>query len=151
MITVNIGRTFLKAYNRKYEKELSAKEFFEEEYFELFFNHQKYLIWPTNSEFVQGIKTLFNGKIGKEIKDENNKTLKFDTLEEANLFLASYKVLESEELEVRKQKNKKEYFIIKTLNSIQKKELLQNFYNFSQYIELDHSQYLIIILFFHQF
>jgi len=53
MITVNIGRTFLKAYNRKYEKELTAKEFFEQEYFELFFNHPKYLQWPTNSPFVQ--------------------------------------------------------------------------------------------------
>ena len=53
MITVNIGRTFLKAYNKKYIKELSAKEFFEQEYFELFFNHPKYLQWPTNSPFVQ--------------------------------------------------------------------------------------------------
>lgn len=53
MITVNIGRTFLKAYNRKYEKELTAKEFFEQEYFELFFNHPKYLQWATRSPFVQ--------------------------------------------------------------------------------------------------
>ncbi len=53
MITVNIGRTFLRAYNQKYEKELTAKEFFEQEYFELFFNHPKYLQWPTNSPFVQ--------------------------------------------------------------------------------------------------
>lgn len=53
MITVNIGRTFLKAYNQKYKKELTTKEFFKQEYFELFFNHQKYLQWPTNSPFVQ--------------------------------------------------------------------------------------------------
>ncbi|MFP4557484.1 MAG: hypothetical protein ACLFNU_11495 [Bacteroidales bacterium] len=53
MITVNVGRTFLKAYNKKYEKELSPKEFFEKEYFELFFNHNKYMQWPTNSPFVQ--------------------------------------------------------------------------------------------------
>jgi len=53
MITVNIGRTFLDAYNRKYSKRLTAKEFFEKEYFELFFNHPKYLQWPTNSPFVQ--------------------------------------------------------------------------------------------------
>jgi len=53
MITVNIGRTFLRAYNQKYEKDLTAKEFFEKEYFELFFNHPKYLQWPTNSPFVQ--------------------------------------------------------------------------------------------------
>lgn len=53
MITVNIGRTFLKAYNEKYKKKLTAKEFFEQEYFELFFNSPKYLQWPTNSPFVQ--------------------------------------------------------------------------------------------------
>jgi len=53
MITVNIGRTFLKTYNSKYKKELTAKEFFEQEYFELFFNYPKYLQWPTNSPFVQ--------------------------------------------------------------------------------------------------
>ena len=53
MITVNVGRTFLKAWNEKNEKQLTAKEFFEQEYFELFFNHNKYLQWPTNSPFVQ--------------------------------------------------------------------------------------------------
>lgn len=53
MITVNTGRTFLKALNHKTNNEISAKEFFEEEYFELFFNHPKYMQWPTNSPFVQ--------------------------------------------------------------------------------------------------
>ncbi len=53
MITVNTGRTFLKAYNKKFKKALSAKEFFEQEYFESFFNHSKYMQWPTNSPFVQ--------------------------------------------------------------------------------------------------
>ncbi len=53
MITVNIGRTFLKAYNKKYEKELSAKEFFEKEYFELFYNHNKFMQWVQNSPFDQ--------------------------------------------------------------------------------------------------
>jgi hypothetical protein len=53
MITVNIGQTFLNAYNNRYNQKLTAKEFFEKEYFELFFNHSKYLQWPTNSPFVQ--------------------------------------------------------------------------------------------------
>lgn len=53
MITVNTGRTFLKAWNEKNNKKLTAKEFFEQEFFELFFNHSKYLQWPTNSPFVQ--------------------------------------------------------------------------------------------------
>lgn len=37
MITTLVGRTFLKAYNEKHNKDYSAKEFFEEVYFELFF------------------------------------------------------------------------------------------------------------------
>jgi len=53
MITSKIGKTFLIAYNKKYNKEYSAKEFFEKVYFELFFNHPKYMQWVTNSPFVQ--------------------------------------------------------------------------------------------------
>jgi hypothetical protein len=53
MIAANIGRTFLDAWNNKYQKEYSAKEFFEKEYFPLFFDHPKYMQWVTNSPFVQ--------------------------------------------------------------------------------------------------
>lgn len=53
MITAVVGRTFLDAYNSKYGKQLTPKEFFEEEYFELFYNHPKYMQWVTNSPFVQ--------------------------------------------------------------------------------------------------
>jgi len=53
MITAVVGRTFLDAYNIKYNKKLSPKEFFVEEYFELFYNHTKYMQWVTNSPFVQ--------------------------------------------------------------------------------------------------
>lgn len=53
MITTLVGKTFLKAYNEKYSKNYSAKEFFEKIYFELFFNHPKYMQWVTNSPFVQ--------------------------------------------------------------------------------------------------
>lgn len=53
MITTLVGKTFLKAYNETYNKNYSAKEFFEKEYFELFFNHSKYMQWVTNSPFVQ--------------------------------------------------------------------------------------------------
>ncbi len=53
MITTIIGKTFLKAYNEKVGKQYSAKDFFEKEYFELFFNHTKYMQWVTNSPFVQ--------------------------------------------------------------------------------------------------
>lgn len=53
MIAAIIGRTFLDAWNNKYKKEYSAKEFFEKEYFQLFFDHPKYLLWVQNSPFVQ--------------------------------------------------------------------------------------------------
>ena len=51
MITTIIGKTFLKAFNEKYSKNYTAKEFFEKEYFELFFNHNKYLMSGGNSPF----------------------------------------------------------------------------------------------------
>jgi len=53
MIATTIGRTFLKAYNKRSGENLSPKEFFDEVYFEYFFNHQKYMLWITNSPFVQ--------------------------------------------------------------------------------------------------
>lgn len=56
MIATNIGRTFLDAYNEKYKKNYTPKDFFIEVYFPLFFNHDKYMQWVTNSPFVQGIK-----------------------------------------------------------------------------------------------
>jgi len=56
MIASTIGKTFLKAYNEKYKTEHTAKSLFEEVFFELFYNDEKYLQWVTNSPFVQGIK-----------------------------------------------------------------------------------------------
>lgn len=56
MIAANIGKIFLEAYNEKYKSNYSAKEFFVEKYFTLFFDHGKYMQWVTNSPFVQGIK-----------------------------------------------------------------------------------------------
>ena len=53
MITTVVGKTLLEAYNAKYNKNFSAKEFFEQEYWELFFNAPKYMQWVTNSPFVQ--------------------------------------------------------------------------------------------------
>lgn len=56
MIAANIGKIFLDAYNEKHKSKYSAKEFFVEKYFALFFDHEKYMQWVTNSPFVQGIK-----------------------------------------------------------------------------------------------
>jgi hypothetical protein len=51
MITSVVGRTFLEAYNVKYKKEYSPKEFFMKEYWQVFFNHNKYLMSGGNSCF----------------------------------------------------------------------------------------------------
>ena len=53
MITATIGRSFLDHYNQKHGSNLSAKEFFEQVFFKLFFEHPKYMYWVTNSPFVQ--------------------------------------------------------------------------------------------------
>lgn len=73
MITTVVGRTFLEAYNKKYQVNKSPKEFFEEVYFELFYNHPKYMQWVTNSNMVQSIRTSDNNIYGKEIGKANLK------------------------------------------------------------------------------
>jgi len=49
MIAANIGRIFLDAYNEKYNIKLTAKEFFVEKYYSIFYNHNKYLMSAGNS------------------------------------------------------------------------------------------------------
>jgi hypothetical protein len=56
MITSVIGRTFLSAYNEKYGKAYSPKEFFDEVYWKLFYDSYKFLMSVTNSPFDQGYK-----------------------------------------------------------------------------------------------
>lgn len=56
MIASAIGKTFLKTYNQKNNTKYSAKEFFEEVFFKIFYDDEKYLQWVQNSPFVQGIK-----------------------------------------------------------------------------------------------
>lgn len=53
MYTSTVGKTFLKEYNRRNNKDYSAKEFFDKVFHPLFFNHPKYLFWGQNSPFVQ--------------------------------------------------------------------------------------------------
>jgi len=53
MISMTIGRTFLKAFNEKYEHAYDSKGFFKRHFFDLFFSHPHYMLWHTNSPFVQ--------------------------------------------------------------------------------------------------
>lgn len=49
MITSVIGKIFLEAYNEKYQKKYDARTFFEEIYYPLFFDHDKYMMSAGNS------------------------------------------------------------------------------------------------------
>lgn len=63
MITSAIGKLFLEAYNERYGTDYDAKRFFVEVYFPLFFGHDKYLLWPQNSPFVQPLRNV-SGQYG---------------------------------------------------------------------------------------
>lgn len=79
MITSNIGRKFLVAYNEKNGTDYDAKTFFTEKFYPLFFGHPKYLMWVQNSPFVQGVQNKKNltdeertemlGKLHKKIDE----------------------------------------------------------------------------------
>lgn len=56
MVTTNIGKIFLQAYNVKYEKNYTAKDFFDKVFFPLVLDSPKYLQWVQNSPFVQKSK-----------------------------------------------------------------------------------------------
>jgi len=56
MIASSIGKIFLKEYNKREGKDCTSKEFFEQVFHPLFFDHEKYMQWITNSPFVQGIR-----------------------------------------------------------------------------------------------
>lgn len=49
MYTTTIGRTFLKAYNERFNTSYTAKTFFEEIFIPLFFDHPKYMMTAGNS------------------------------------------------------------------------------------------------------
>jgi hypothetical protein len=49
MIAANVGKIFLNAYNEKFGSNYSAKEFFVEKYYGVFFNHNKYMMSAGNS------------------------------------------------------------------------------------------------------
>jgi hypothetical protein len=49
MIASTIGKIFLDAYNERYQSKYSAKEFFVEKFYDIFFNHNKYMMSAGNS------------------------------------------------------------------------------------------------------
>lgn len=124
MITTLVGRTFLKAYNEKYSQNYSAKDFFEKVYFELFFNHSKYMQWVTNSPFVQGITTDDFGDYGKEIgKGKISPKEEFD-----KKFKEAINLYGKDRVSTKTEKSKNQIKIILKNDEIQRADRLNNFH-----------------------
>jgi len=131
MIAATIGRTFLNAWNTKNDKEYSAKEFFDKEFFRLFYDHPKYMQWITNSPFVQGLSSSSKGEYGlsEVIKDAKGDTLKFKSKEDLEQFIKTNIETRNDLLEIiKKSTSIKGIKILKTLNSIERNILLSKFH-----------------------
>ncbi len=55
MYTSYIGRRFLGIWNQRTGRGLTARQFFDEEMFPLFYNSEKYLQWVASSAFTQDV------------------------------------------------------------------------------------------------
>ena len=71
MIATNIGRTFLKAYNKKYNKVFTPKDFFIEIYYTTFFGHNKYMMTGGNSP-LENPKISWDKMMTGKTEYENN-------------------------------------------------------------------------------
>lgn len=80
MYSITIGKTFLTAFNEKYQKNYTPRLFFEKEFFPVFFDHPKYMLWHTNSPFVQMKKGqkphLLTGKERLEKRNDLDEKIK---------------------------------------------------------------------------
>ncbi len=72
MYTSHIGKQFLEVYNRSQHNRYTPKEFFEKDYFPLFFDHPQYLQSPANTPLFQLIarKQTNRAKARKEMLEQ---------------------------------------------------------------------------------
>lgn len=72
MYTSYIGRRFLTLWNARSGRDLSARQFFDEELYPLFYEPAKYLQWVPSSPFAQKVAAgnLLSGKSEKELQLE---------------------------------------------------------------------------------
>src|SRR5574344_747728 len=140
MITSNIGKLFLKAYNEKYGANYDAKTFFIEQYYPIIYQSNKYAQWVTNSPFVQGLESSKSGEFGVSeiIKDSKGKTKIFSNNEELQSFLTNEIEKRKDLLEI-KEKKLKQVKILKKLDSIEQNKLLKCFINKVESSEADAS------------
>lgn len=78
MITSAVGKIFLEAYNEEYGTNYDARGFFIEKFYPLFFDHNKYMMYVTNSPFVQKLpsfRDVISGKKKFENEEQRAKRL----------------------------------------------------------------------------
>ncbi len=78
MITANIGRTFLDAYNKRFHENYDAKSFFFDVYYPLFFDYKKYLMTAGNTPLENpkiSWADMIAGKKSFESKEQREKRL----------------------------------------------------------------------------
>ena len=66
MVTSEIGKIFLKAYNEKYGTTYNARTFFIEQFYPLFLDHNKYMLYVRNSPFAEGLPKFNDCITGKK-------------------------------------------------------------------------------------
>jgi hypothetical protein len=131
MYTTTVGKTFLREYNRRNDQEHTAREFFDEVFFKIFFDHPKYLMWAQNSPFVQGVSSFKNGVLGvrDKVRDVNDKTHYFnDDNEELNKKVKELSEDESileYKVKQRKGKREKKIDLLRVLSKNIREEKLQ--------------------------
>ena len=79
MITSNIGKIFLDAYNEEYGTSYDARTFFLEQFYPLFFDQNKQMMYAINSPFVQQLpscRDCIKGIKNFENPDKRTKRLK---------------------------------------------------------------------------
>jgi hypothetical protein len=75
MIASVIGKTFLKEYNRRSDSNYSAEEFFLKIFHPVFYGHERYLQWMTNTPFTTGLKK-------GELPDDSKRNERLQTFQE---------------------------------------------------------------------
>lgn len=78
MVTTVIGNMFLEAYNEKFKTSYDTKTFFVEKFHKMFFDHDKHMMYVTNSPFVQKLpkeESCILGKLKFESKEKRQQRL----------------------------------------------------------------------------
>ena len=117
------------AYNKKYGTTYDAKSFFIEVYYPLFFGNSKYLQWTQNSPFVQGLVSSKTGESGTLLEGKDGKSLTFSNEEAAQKYIKDNQISNNDIIEIKKEKNKAQYKVIRRLKADDFQFMLNTFIN----------------------